>query len=268
MKKAVLLIILLTSRIVFSQINLTDFKTIFYQEVSYENEDYKLFIVRSFSTIEAVKIKLRIFNKTKDVLLVNPNEIVFNIKGKAYTGNGKSFTIQPDGADDKVIDVTDLKNDMKCDEFELTLNGFYKLPLESEVYIVPETPLPPIKKSDVVAENISCKLIDCKMDEEKSFAKYNCIYNGDKIAILDPLMCVAIMSDGKENKCTAKKTLTVLENGQTGNLFIEFKRLKGSSELTDGISVKWNETFKISSPIPLKIIKVPMKADLEKSINK
>lgn len=268
MKKMVSLIVLITSCSLFSQINLADFKTVYYQEVSYENEDYKLFIVRSFSTVEAVKIKLRVFNKTKDILLIKPNELLFNIKGKTYTGNGKPLIIQPDGADDKVIDVIDEKNNMKCEEFELTLNGFYKVPMESEVYLISNTLLPPERKSDLSTGSVNCKLFDYKMDEEKSFAKYTCTYNGDQIAILDPIKCVAIMSDGKENKCTAKNTVTVLENGQSGNITIEFKRLKGSGELTDGISIKWNETFKISSPISLKVIKVPMKMDLERSENK
>jgi len=39
MKKVVLLTMLVASCSLFSQINLADFKTVYYQEVSYENED-------------------------------------------------------------------------------------------------------------------------------------------------------------------------------------------------------------------------------------
>lgn len=73
------------------------------------------------------------------------------------------------------------------------------------------------------------------------------------------------MPKGQENKNSFKKDVYVLEKGQSDNITIEFKRLNGAGDLTDGIEVKWNDSFRASTAVSLKTIKVPMKIDLEKS---
>lgn len=265
MKKTILSLLLFFTLTQFAQVNLKDYKTIFFQEVTFESDDYKMYLVRCFAREEVLKLKIRIFNKTNDVLYVKPEEFVFVVSGKTLKGQGKTFAIQPNGDEARFIDVEDKGMNMKCEGFDVTLNGFYKIPFEGEAYTCPNMEWPVKRGSDVIAGPVKCTVTDNQMGKEKSFAKYSCSYSGDKICILDPSKSVAIMPKGQENKSTVKKDVFLLEGGQNDNITLEFKRLNGAGDLTDGINVKWNETFRVSTAISLKTIKVPMKIDLDKS---
>lgn len=264
-KKTLLLIALFCSLNQFAQVNLNDYNTIFFQEVTFENEDYKLFLVRCFAKKEVVKIKLRIFNKTKDVLLIKPEEMEFVVNDKTLKGKGRTLTVQPNDVEDRLIDAEDNGANMKCETFDINLKGFYKVSYEGEVYVAQNTSLPDKKGSEVIAGPVKCSLLDVKMARDKSYAKYSCSYTGDKIGILEPSKCVAIMPNGQENLCTIKKDLFLVANGESHNITIEFKQVNGAGELTEGVQVKWNDALRSSSAVALKSIKVPMKIDLEKS---
>lgn len=248
-----------------AQVNLDSYKTVFFQEVVFESDEYKIYLVRCFAREEVLKVKIRIFNKTKDILYVKPEEFVFVIHGKTLKGTGKPFVVQPSGDEAHIVDVKENSMNMKCEGFEVTLNGLYKIPYSSDAFPVLNTELPAKRGSEVIAGPVKCSLIDNQMGNQKSFAKYSCSYSGDKICILDPTKSVAIMPKGQENENTYKKDVYVLENGQSDNITLEFKRLNGAGELTDGIKVKWNESFRVSTSTALKTVKVPMKIDVEKS---
>lgn len=265
MKRSIIALLVFLSLHQFAQVNLMAYKTVFFQEAVYECEDYKLYLVRCFAREEVLKIKIRVFNKTNDIIYVKPEAVEFVINGKSLFGKGRPFTVQPNGDGDRIVDVIDKSMNMKCESFEVTLNGFYKIAYAGEAYIIPNTNLPAQKGSEVLAGPIKCTLKDNQLDAAKGFAKYSCSYAGDKIAILEPSKCVAIMSTGKENSCTVKKNAYILENGESDDMTIEFKALKGGGELYTGIQVKWNETFRTTNAISLKTIKVPMKIDLDKS---
>lgn len=265
MKKTILTLLVFITLNQFAQVNLKDYKTIFFQEVTLETDDYKMYLVRCFAREEVLKLKIRIFNKTNDVLFIKPEEFVFVVSGKTLKGIGRTFAVQPNGEEARFIDAVDKGMNMKCENFEVTLNGFYKIPSDGEAHTCANSEWPVKRGSEITAGPVKCTVIDNQMGKEKSFAKYNCSYSGDKICILDPSKSVAIMPKGQENKSTIKKDVFLLENGQTDNITLEFKRLNGAGDLTDGINVKWNETFRVSTAISLKTIKVPMKIDIDKS---
>lgn len=263
MKKYLTLTLLVTGLNIFSQNTLKDYKTVFYQEVTFETDDYKMYLVRCFSREDILKLKVRVFNKTKDVIYIKPEEFKFNIEGKTLHVKGRPLVAFPEDEDSQLIDITG-SGDMRIEKFELTLSGVYKVSLNSEIYEAPNTDGK--KGKEVTAGPFSCTKTVGQTNKEKSFSKLECVYSGDKIGILDPNKSSAIMSTGKENtNGFPKPQIHILEKGDVATMTIEFRKQATTGDLTDGYDIKWNDTFKASGYTPLKVISVPMVADMTKS---
>lgn len=264
MKKIIFLINVFISFFAFSQLNPKDYKTVFFQDVIMETEDYKIFLVKSFAREEILKFKIRIFNKTNDLLYVKPESFVFTVHGKSSNGNGRPFTIQANGDEARYVDVNISKTDMRCEKFQVALNGIFKIP-QGDAFPTADGELPTKRGKEVKAGQVSCELIDCQMGKVKSFAKYTCEYTGDKIAVLDPCKCVAIMPKGQENQCSIKKDAYVLDKGDKETITVEFMKLNGAGDLTDGITLKWKDSFRQAVPQNLKSNTVELSMDPAKS---
>lgn len=247
----------------FSQ-KATDFKTVKYEEKVFETEDYKIFVAGSFARKEILKIKLRIFNKSKNILYIKPEEIEFTVNGKTIHGTGKIITVQPDGEETRLIDANG-DGDMRCDQFELFLKGIYKAD-KGESVKANDTEIKGKSGGDVSAAEFKCEMRATQTNNEKSFAKYSCIYTGDRIGIIEPNNTVAIMSSGKQNYNSFPKNESfVLEKNMEDNITIEFRKLNGAGDLTDGYKVIWNNVFHIGKLVPYKAEKTILKIDLNKS---
>lgn len=264
MKKPLLFILFfISSYNLFSQNILKDYKTVFYQEVTFETDDYKMYLVRCFSREDILKLKVRVFNKTKDVIYIKPEDFKFNIEGKTVQIKGRPLVAFPEDEDSQLIDITG-NGDMRVEKFEITLNGLYKISLNSEIYETPNSDGKRVK--EVVTGPFNCTKTAGQTNKEKSFWKFECVYSGDKIGILDPNKSSAIMSTGKENSNGfPKPQIHVLEKGQTAVMTVEFRKQATLGNLTDGYEIKWNNTFKSSPYTPLKVINIPMVADMTKS---
>lgn len=263
MKKIILFICLILCLKSIAQTNVKDFRTVFYQEVIFETDDYKMFLVRCFSRVDILKIKVRVFNKTKDVIYIKPEEFKFNIDGKSVKVIGRPLIVKPDDEDSQLIDVKG-EGDMRCEKFDVVLNGVYKVSLNHEIYEATNTDGK--KGNEINAGPFKCNKTIGQTTKEKSFSKFECTYSGDKIGVLDPNKSVAIMSTGKENPSGyPKQQIFILENGGSAIITTEYRKQASAGDLTDGYQIKWNDTFKASSLIPLKVITVPMMPDFEKS---
>ncbi len=266
MKHLFLAFIILMSFKAQSQGGLKDYKTVFYKEISFENDDYKLYLVKCFSRADILKVKVRVFNKTKDVIYIKPEEFTFSVNGKTIKGYGRILMVQPDGEESHIVDVKG-DGDMRCEKFEVVLGGFYKVNLAGDVYTTANSEIPAKQGSKIETGPFTCELSTTVTNKEKSFAKYDCVYNGDKIGVIEPNKSTAIMSSGKENyNSFPKNDVFILEKaGAPAHITIEFRKMNGAGDLTDGYKVKWNDAFKASKLTSLKTITVPMVADIEKS---
>ncbi len=231
----------------FSQKNATDFKTVKYEEKIFDHPDYKLYIVSTFSRADILKIKIRVFNKSKHIIYIRPNEIQFIVNGLTLFGEGRLIVVQPDGDEARLVDIKG-NTDMRCDKFDVILTGIYKIDhktaelVKADVTEVDGSSATPVNASTV----FKCNTIVANSNKEKSFAKYACTYNGDKIGIIEPGNTVAVMSSGKLNyNSFPKNELFVLEKSDTETITIEFRKLNGAGNLTDGYKVTWENVFKL-----------------------
>jgi hypothetical protein len=111
-----------------------------------------------------------------------------------------------------------------------------------------------------------CNTTAAQSNKEKSFAKYSCIYTGDKIGVIEPGNTIALMSSGRKNyNSYPKNELFVLEKGDPQTITIEFRKLNGAGDLTDGYKVEWNNVFKIGKTEAYDVNRATINMDLAKS---
>ena len=111
-----------------------------------------------------------------------------------------------------------------------------------------------------------CNTTVAQSNDEKSFAKYSCVYTGDKVGIIEPGNTVAIMSSGRKNDNSyPKNELFVLEKGDPQTITIEFRKLNGAGDLTDGYKVEWDNVFKIGKPEACEVNRAIIAMDPVKS---
>lgn len=251
-----------------AQVNTAFMDNVFYQEVIFETDDYKLFLVKCSSNKLKLKMKIRIFNKTGDIILIKPEEIAFMVKDKKLTGWEKPMIVQPNGDEVRTIDIVDPGMDMRLESFNVVLDGFYKIAYTGETTIQPELALPSKEASEFTAGDFHCVLLSHTVENEKTFAKYQCTYKGDKIGVLDPSKAVLVLPSNAEVASALnmrKSEALIFEKSSVQNFLIEFRNINRNEPLNKGVKIKWNDTFRSSSAVKLKPITVPMKIDLEKS---
>ncbi len=244
-----------------------NFKTVKYEEKIFDNPDYKLYVVGSFSRAEILKIKIRVFNKSKNIIYIKPEEIQFMVNGKTMAGKGRTIVVQPDGDEARLIDVEG-NMDMRCDKFEIVLSGVYKIdPQAAEVVKAEPSEVDGSSATPVMASTLfKCNTTVAQSNKEKSFAKYSCVYTGDKLGVIEPGNTIALMSSGRKNyNSYPKSELFVLEKGDPQTITIEFRKLNGAGDLTDGYKVEWNNVFKIGKPQAYDVNRATINMDLAKS---
>lgn len=262
----ILLLAMLAGQVLEAQTSAKDFKTVKYEEKIFDNPDYKLYVVGSFSRQEILKIKIRVFNKSRNIIYIRPEEIQFVVNDKKIAGKGRLIVVQPDGDEARLIDVEG-NMDMRCEKFEVILSGVYKIdPKAGEVIKAEPTEVDGSSATPVTASTLfKCNTTIAQSNKEKSFAKYSCVYSGDKIGIIEPGNTVAIMSSGKKNyNSYPKNELFALEKGEPQTITIEFRKLNGS-DLTDGYKVEWENVFKTGKLEAYEINRSTINMDLTKS---
>lgn len=238
----------------------------FYKETTIETDDYKVYIEDAVALDGFSKFKMKVFNKTNDFLFIKPSEIVFKSGDKVLTNNEKSFVVNPNDEDYKVIDFKG--QGMQLNNYTLELKGFYKAssngkPMDAPLFDLPAT------KNDFTVGNFSCVLKNYDANTDRAYAKFECTYNGDNIGIINPYKSACIMPNGQENATSQRSKGVLLERGKSDGFSVTFKEIAGAGDLQKkSIKVKWNDTFKEAKLSKLKEDKVTMEYDAEKSAAK
>lgn len=267
-KLTVLFLLMLTGLALNAQSVAQNFKTVKYEEKIFDNPDYKLYVVASFARSEIMKIKIRVFNKSKNIIYIRPEEIRFIVQGKTIAGKGRTIVVQPDGDEARLIDIEEKGMDMRSDKFEVILSGVYKIdPKAAEVIKAEPTEVDGSSATPVTASTLfKCNTTVAQTNKEKSFAKYSCVYTGDNIGVIEPGNTVAVMSSGRKNyNSYPKSELFALEKGDPQTITIEFRKLNGGGDITDGYKVEWNNVFKIGKPVAYDVNRATINMDLAKS---
>ena len=268
MKKLLLASVLLMSLVGFSQKEKKVDKgyQYLYKELSFETDDYKIYIVDAKAVAPWAKFKIRVFNKTNDYLVFKPQEMFYSAGDFNVAGTDKDLIIAPNEEASKTIDFKG--NAMQVEKFNIEIKGIYKVAGNAPVSTAADFTLPP-SKNDFQAGGFTCKLLDSKQTTDKTTAKFGCTYDGNGIGILDPYKCAAVMPNGQDNANTKKYNGVLLEKGKYEDFFVHFNEVAGAGDMQKStFKIKWNDTFRESKLVPLKAITLEMLLDPDKTKEK
>lgn len=233
-----------------------------YKTASVETDDYTIYIMDAIANIKQSKFKIKIFNKTNDYLLIKPTEFKYLAGDKTVSSKDKTYVVAPNEEETEVIDFKDA--DMLSEKFTVEFKGIYKASAGGKAYTVPNFELP-ASKNDFTVENFSCTLKKAELKTDKSSVKFECVYSGDGVGIINPMKASAVMPNGKENANTKKNQPMVLEKGRKDDFTLVYPEIIGAGDMQlKGIQVKWNETLRESKLLPIGNTKIEMVKESEK----
>jgi hypothetical protein len=265
MKNILLIISLLISILSFAQKEEKKTKEdlkYFYKEVTLETDDYNVYIMDAVAVGKQSKFKIKIFNKTNDYLLVKPSEMNFKSGEKIIFSTDKTFVVQPNEEEAEVIDFKG--TEMLVDKYLIEINGIYKASAGGQIIRTPSFNLPPTKNQFTIG-NFNCTLKKSESTTAKAFGKFDCLYTGDGIGIINANKCIAIMPNGTDNPNAKKNKILILEKGKSDDFTAVFNEVAGAGDLQKkSIAINWNETFRESKVSKLNSSKIELVRNLEK----
>ena len=233
-----------------------------YKEVFVETDDYKIYIIDAVATDGVCKFKIKVFNKTNDYLIVKPREFALIADGKTIVSTDKNLIVPPNEETNKVIDFK--AAGLRVPSFTVDIKGIYKASAGGKALTAPDFVFPAMT-NQFVAGGFTCTLKNSKLETSKSSAKFDCVYTGDGIAILDSYKCSAIMPNGTANANKKKYNGSILEKGENEDFTVVVEELPGAGDMQKkGFTIKWNDTFKETKLVTLAPTKIEVLKDSEK----
>lgn len=234
-----------------------------YKNTVVETDDYKIYITDAVATKAYAKFKFKIFNKTNDFLIIKIADLFYLAEGKNLVcSEKKDIIVAPNDEASKVIDFKG--EGYRIDNFIFDVKAIHKASAGGKVLSVANFVIPASTNQFEVG-GLSCIMLDSKVKTDRSSTKFECTYNGDAIAILDPYKCAAIMDNGKENANQKKYAPVLLDKGKKEDFFVIFDEISGAGDMQKkGFTIKWNDTFKETKLISMKGVQIKMEKESEK----
>ncbi|MBI2259614.1 MAG: hypothetical protein HYU67_12060 [Flavobacteriia bacterium] len=247
MKKTSLLIslfILFITSFVYSQ----NYKKVFFKDLNKSTDEYDLSIVDQLANDKELKFKIKITNKTKDILLIKPSQISIIINDKEYKNSEKDFFIDPFESKSRVINYVGM-GFLSTREFSIKVEGIYVLPIFEKTISVNELALPPAQ-NEFKAGDFLCTIIQIKKQSDETNIKFKCRYEGSDYGVISINKPSVLMPDGnKYATAKTKENNLVLKKGEEENFSVVWKKMPGGSKMDMQkvpMTIFWNETFSIS----------------------
>lgn len=127
-------------------------------------------------------------NDGSDYVLIREEEIVFDVGGRKvamFDGEKrKPVIVEPHGKSTRTLKV---KGDggFHVESFDLDLSGFYLAPSVGQTQSAPDFQLP-ASKNNFDAGPFRCSLQKLKQETDQTIANFECSYEGDSVAFIDP----------------------------------------------------------------------------------
>ncbi len=161
------------------------------------NSEYNLSFSDIVARFDLCKLAVKVTNNTSDFIIFKKGECVFGFDFGEFNEKKKDIVIKPHGSKRRVLEANG-GDQFHVEKFNLELRGFYLVPVNGKVNEIEDFMVPPSKNSiDTDLFSISLKKYSLKTAE--SSLQFECIYNGDKIAFIDPSK-ITIKVDGTDKE--------------------------------------------------------------------
>ena len=237
---------------------------VFYKNQTVETADISISIEGAVAVDAYTKFKIRVKNKTNDILIFKPQDIVFVIDGKDYTASSeKTKTI---AASDEVSEVIDLKGTtFMVNSYTLKIGSIYRAKHASKV-TVPDFKLP-AANNDFTVGGFKCMLKKQTRNTQVTDVNFECNYTGSKLGLVDPSKVSLKMPNGREYaNMHGQRHPLLLNKGETDDFTLVWKKIgvkDGDMQFVD-MYIEWKEAFTEVSldKMPEQVVK--MEADTTK----
>lgn len=240
----------------------SQYKKMFYQDITLENDDYTILIENAVAGPEETKFKFKITNKSDNFIIFKPDESKLVINGKEIKPNEKQLMIAPGKSWFRVINIKQVG--LMVNEYSYLVEGLYKITSDGPAIPAPDFILPP-SQNDFKAGEFNCTLAKLKKETNETEAKFKCIYKGNKVGFIDPSRMAVRMPDGKEYASSSGKDKSMLFfKGEEDDFTVQWDRMQGG-KATDMQKVEmivlWRDAFKEGEMVKLKSEKFDLKLD-------
>lgn len=205
------------------------YKEIFYKDIASEYNDYSVSTNNGVSNKEMTKFKLKIVNKTNDVLLYKPEESTFKLEGKETKPKEKQLFIYPSESDFRVVNGT---GPDYLTAYKYEIGGMYKISTSGKGIDAPEFQLP-ASQNEFTAGPFTCTMSSLVKESDKTEVKFECKYNGDKVGVIQPSRAAVKLPDGTEIANEKKAGLLssnnpiILMKGKSEKVTFKWNRMEG-----------------------------------------
>jgi hypothetical protein len=230
MKKIVLVVAAITCLVtsVSAQKKEKPYKEIFYKDILTEFDDMTVSTNNGISDKEMTKFKLKIVNKTNDILIFKPEESVIKA-GKEFKPKEKWFYVYASESDSKVV------NAMGPDflmPYSYVMSGMYKVSTSGKGIETPNFQLP-ASQNEFTSGPFTCTMLTLTKESDKTEVKFECKYTGDKVGVIQPGRSAVKLPDGTEIANEKKSGLLsnnnpiVLMKGKSEKVTFKWNRMEG-----------------------------------------
>lgn len=261
-KKTLLVMASLCASLTTVQAQKKNYEKMVYTDVSVEGENMTVVGKDIVSTLKEAKFKIRITNKSDEVILFIPDESAMKLDGKEVKPFEKPLDIPPNDVDFRVINFPGPKYMVPAYSYEIT--GLYKVSTTKNVVETPDFMLPPASTTFKTG-NFTCDMMDVDKKTDKTTVKFECRYTGDKVGVINPWKTAVKLPDGTEiATAKSKKNSILLTKGESKKFTLVWERMEGG-KATDMQKIKlpivWHDCFVEADPIKLKPVTLDFKLD-------
>lgn len=239
------------------------YKKHFYVDVSKDSGPVSIQVTNAVTTPEYIKFKLNVKNNTADYIIVKVDEILLMVDGKEYRNTEKELLIGPNDEDFRTIDIKG--SEFRGEGFSLSMKGFSKVPANTTSADAENFKLP-VSKNEIDAGPFHVVQIRNEKKTDLIAVKFNTMYNGSKVGIVNPGQASLLTPKGTEfaNMGTrGQRKPFLLKKGQEDNFTLYWKDIpvsNGDMQFAN-VEIIWNDAFREAAEEPLTIPQIDVAFD-------
>ena len=191
------------------------------------------------------KMGVKISNNTNDFLIFDKGASVFKFDFGEYSDKKKQIIIKPNDSKKRVLQASGSEK-FQVDKFSLNVDGFSIVPIYGEVSKMEDFQVPASKNS-ISTDVFKVNLKKSSLKTQEASLVFECIYTGNKIALVNPSKLVIKVDDtdkeyANDNKKSAPKL--ILKKGDKVKVKAVFHIPGRIADMQfANMTILWKDTF-------------------------
>ncbi|PBQ34225.1 hypothetical protein CNR22_21445 [Sphingobacteriaceae bacterium] len=238
------------------------YEKIMYKDVTVESDGISLVGKDGVSNKEMTKFKIKITNKTDDIIVFKPDESTLKANSKEFKPKEKTMEVPPTETDGKVINFTG--PEFMVNSYSYLMEGIYKVSTLTNSVQTEDFVLPP-SQNEFKTGNFTCTMSDLNKETDKTKVKFECRYTGNKVGVIHPGRAAVKLPDGTEvANAKSSQAPIIVEKGESKKFTMYWNRMEGGRK-TDMQLIKlliiWRNTFVEADMVKLKPVTLDFQID-------